>query len=320
MRLLRTIPYAEGGGLADEIRALAGQIGDADARFAELRFKIHAMLEPGDADAVDRYADRSSATLAEQARSLATKIRTYYSPATRLEQLEKLQRRISDGGTRSAIDAFLQVDRADIPLTVRAGVRVLVSAEKALIENRRSRYQDQNLYLLHAMSLIDEASVGLTSPMNDIALSRQEGLELALMLVHGARAVGMLSPRESDTAAEALAMMQTGTQATYLQSLDRFRRVLDWARAKVLAEIGLALRRYVEVEPRSANVVDDMLRSSVMLPLATLINRLVADAEGLRGGNRLVGGSGILRGREPGCGHRSFTGSQRRDESRRPAP
>ncbi|MEL6546942.1 MAG: hypothetical protein AAFQ82_20110, partial [Myxococcota bacterium] len=56
LRLIRALPYGRQGSMADQIRSLAGVIGDADPGFAELRFKIHAMPEPSDIDDVDAYA------------------------------------------------------------------------------------------------------------------------------------------------------------------------------------------------------------------------------------------------------------------------
>ncbi|MEZ4273188.1 MAG: hypothetical protein R3C68_17665 [Myxococcota bacterium] len=54
-------------------------------------------------------------------------------------------------------------------------------------------------------------------------------------------------------------------------------------------------------------MVDDILRSGVMLPLSVLVNRLVVDAESLRdSGDQVLGSqnnvSAHLRGESPGLG------------------
>ena len=57
IRAMRASAYGKGGSRADEVRALAGVIGDADMHgFGDLRFKIHAMPEPSDIERVEAYA------------------------------------------------------------------------------------------------------------------------------------------------------------------------------------------------------------------------------------------------------------------------
>ena len=51
------------------------------------------------------------------------------------------------------------------------------------------------------------------------------------------------------------------------------------------------LARYVALDPRAAQFVDDVLRGSVMLPLADVAGRLARDAESLSGLTHSIFGS-----------------------------
>jgi hypothetical protein len=136
-------------------------------------------------------------------------------------------------------------------------------------------------------------------------MSRAEGLEAVDLLVRSAWLLGWLSARELGAAWGALGQMRSGSPEMYTQGVRQLTRVLEWARAGLMAELGAPLLRYQAVEAGARGVLDDQLRGSVMLPLAAVLDRLVTDAERVRGGgHRLLGMPGVstasLRGENPG--------------------
>ncbi len=305
VRATRALPYGRTGSLADEIRALAGVIGDADEDFAELRFKIHAMPEPRDIDGVRAYIATKGAdsVLAEQARELVGKMTTYYNPASRVARLKEVRRWIWHAGCKKLIADFVAIDPSNTLKLLRDGTALMGYAADLLAETYNPKQGERNLLLLHTMALVEELWVAVVAPLAEVELSREEGMQLLKTLLKAAGHLGMLSSRELEMVYQDLEGA-TASTAAYVAAIDRLSRVLMWARARVLADLGLALPRYRSLEPKTAHVVDDILRSGVMLPLAGLIDRLSRDAESLQTGGHQLRGLNVrgarVRGENPG--------------------
>lgn len=304
VRLVRSLPYGENSGLADQIRALASEIGDADSAFAELRFKIHAMPEPSDIVGVDAYVAAATGENADKAKDLAAKMRRHYDPVSRLDRLRSVRRWVRNKPTQVAIDAFVATQPDDAVALVDAGLALMETAEHALTPSTDSAIGERNLLLLHIMALVEELWIGITADLASRPMSRQHALEVALKLTRGARILGYLSAREQETATESLVRMQRATPKDFVAGLRQASRILDWGRARLLADFGLPLSRYRLVEPRSMGLIDDILRGGVMLPIATVLDRLTSDCERLVGGGHVLIGveaaSPIMRGENPG--------------------
>ncbi|MEE8410459.1 MAG: PEP/pyruvate-binding domain-containing protein [Myxococcota bacterium] len=306
VRLIRAMPYGAGGSLADEVRAMAGQIGDEDMEgFGDLRFKIHAMPEPADIEAVEAYAKAKGGELGQRAATLASKMKAYYDPSERVSRLETVRRLTHDGATKKAIDAFLALDFEDGAALVHVGAELIETADKAIRAGTTDQQGERNLLLLHIMELIEELWIGATADLRQRPMKRDEALALMRDLLRSAQALGWLSGRENEAAQAAVERMATGVPTEYAAGYDHLERVLEWGRARLLADLGLALNRYESVEPRARNVIDDQLRSSLMLPMAAVLDRLSADINKLRGGgHELLGLEGArdaaMRGENPG--------------------
>ncbi len=304
IRLSRTLPYGRGNeNMAAEIRALAAQIGDADKSFATLRFKIHAAPEPQDLPAVEAWiAEQPAGELKTVAENLAAAMRKYYDPQTRTARLVEVKKWVHDKPTKAAIDAFAQTDMRDARALIDAGLVLMQTADKAVRPN--TTVPERNLLLLHVIGLVEEIWIGTTADLASRPSSRQQLLADLGKLLQGARLAGLLSARELETAQGLTAQLQKGELAPYVEGAGKLQRVLEWARARLLFQLGLPLERYQAVEPQAAAVVDDILRSGAALPLAALLDRLSLDADKLRGGgHRLFGvtaAAASLRGENPG--------------------
>ncbi|MBI5511760.1 MAG: hypothetical protein HY903_23640 [Deltaproteobacteria bacterium] len=306
VRMIRAMPYGKRSMVADDIRALAAILGDADTKgFGELRFKIHAMPEPSDIDKVAAYVTTATADLAVKANELVDKMRVYYTPAHRLERLKEIKQWIHDPATKKTIDKLLATDTSSGPDLVRVGAELIATADKVIVAGSSSRQGERNLLLLHAMAMVEEMWVAVTADLTKRPLSRAQAIELTAELVRAGQSLGWFSPREKDALAAALAGMSSGEPAAYVGAVKVLSRALEWARARLLGDLGIPLERYAAVEPRARGVIDDQLRGSMMLPFAALVDRLTTDVEQIKGGgHRLVGlegvGTGSLRGENSG--------------------
>jgi len=305
MRLMRALPYGRGGdALADQIRTLAATLGDADQAFASLRFKIHAAPEPADVASVEAYAAQASGENAPVAAALAAAMRSYYEPTSRVARLQAVRGWLPKSEVRSAIDAFVATPATETDALLQRGLAVIEAAAVIVWPTDDPKRSERNLLALHSMGLVEELWLPTAAALATRPTTRAALLGDAELLVRAAWRVGLLSQRERDAAQGDLGHMRSGKVDEYVRAAARLGRVLEWSRARVADELGLALRRYQAVEPRAAAIVDDVLRSGVMLPLAAVLDRVAADAARLRGGgHRLVGLTAenvVLRGENPG--------------------
>ncbi len=306
LRLIRALPYGRQGSTADEIRSLAGVIGDADPAFADLRFKIHAMPEPSDIKDVEAYSDRTAdPERKKQATELVEKMRRYYDAEQRIERLTQVRQWIRSDEVKEQIDRFAAIEGSDTQSLIREGAKLIEIAEANLREDSSYVQGERNLLLLHVMELVEQLWIGVTADLSRRTLTRAEALDTLGIFVEAARRLGYLSALERDSAMEAVEQMRRSSPEAYAAGLEQASRILEWARARVAADVALPLERYEQIEPRAVGVIDDILRSGVMLPAAKVLDRLALDAEGLRGGgHKLLGMNGIgtasLRGENAG--------------------
>ncbi|MBC7792845.1 MAG: hypothetical protein H7Z43_03985, partial [Clostridia bacterium] len=307
IRLIDAMPYGQQGSLAGTVRDQAALLGDADPMFAPIRFKIHAAPEPSDIAVVEAYAKRTkNPDFASQAQELAGTLRKHFDPSARLERLQAVKKWIRNSAVKGKIDVFSKLTAKDTLQLITAGLDLIETAQAFLAESADPRQGERNLLLLHTMGLVEELWVGVTADLTRMDLTRAQILDVFSQLLAAGKALGYLAPREVDSATSALTSMKSGVIKDYIGGVQQAERLLEWARARIYADVGLALERYQAVEPSADSVVDDVLRSGVMLPLAASLDRLSTDAENLRGGGHRVVGMGSdvqssgLRGENPG--------------------
>ncbi|MFH1723689.1 MAG: PEP/pyruvate-binding domain-containing protein [Elusimicrobiota bacterium] len=299
VRLARSMPGGADASLADEIRALAAKIADKDPAFQGMRSKIHSIMEPGDASAVLSYSETAPAA-APAARELAEKIRAYYDPRQLRDRLRRIRRFLPDRGIAGLIDELVSAE-ADVFERIRIVEELLTLADRALGQ-AASRTDGTRLHLIQLMSALEDVLASTTAQLRGASMFRLQAVETAQRLSRCARALGLLSPRELEAARPVIGRMRTGGGADYVAGHRQLIRTAEWARALVLSELGIPIGRYVLAEGRAAQVVDELLRSGVMLPLAAIIDRIGADLYSLRGGNHRVYGvkGAAVRGENPG--------------------
>lgn len=291
IRLIHAMPYGQQGSTASLVRDQAAVLGDLDPMFAPIRFKVHAAPEPADIASVEAYARKTkNSDFAKQAQELAATLRKHFDASARLERLQNVKKWVRDDGTKRQIDAFSKLTSKDTFALIEAGGRLIQTAEAALAESNHPRQGERNLLLLHTMQLVEELWVGVTADLTRMPMTRAQTLAVFSNLISSAKSLGYLSQRELINAQAAVGRMNSGNATEYIAGVAQAERVLSWARARIYADVGMALDRYQAVEPRAENVIDDILRSGVMLPIAVTLDRLASDAEALRGGgHRLIG-------------------------------
>jgi hypothetical protein len=301
LRLIRALPYGPRDARVDELRGLASRIGDLDPGFQALRAKIHSAPSPEDAAAVTAYARRAPEATRALAQTLQAELQTYYTPGRWKDNLRSVLERVQDRPTRAAAKAFLAAEAPDAVLLT--GRDLLLALDATFGKGRSDRVASRNLLLLYAMTLVEERMLGTTAPLAAQAYARGRVLDLTRAILDSLPVLGLASGSELPAVAEVHVLLSSGAAASQAEGTARALRLLEWVRARHVADFGLALARYQVAEPEVGALLDDLMRSSVLLPLATLLDRLNRDVERLRGGGHLIRGlegRWTVRGENPG--------------------
>ena len=299
IRLLRALPYESDSSLGDQIRAAATVIGDDDPKFEPIRAKIHSMPEASDADRVRRYQASANTTNAARAGELADAIRRRFDLATRRDHLTKLAKRIRDKPTATGVRG-LASRSGDARALIQHGTTVIRAAHRALASETNAT---RRLVLIDVLAQTEALWVGATAGLATARLTRSESLDLADNLLEGMLGLGLLSERETHSARASVAAARSTSASQYATGVADIARALEWARARVVSDLWVPQRRYQLVEPHAYEVIDDVLRSSALLPLAAILDRLTDDVERMRaGGHRIEGVKNVsgVRGDNPG--------------------
>lgn len=300
VRLIRALPLMADSTLADEIRSLATTISDADAAFMPTRFKIHSYLDPQDAMAVRALIPTLGEENQLKAKELASKIDAYYHPQRNLERLQRAERLVQDQQVKKAFKSLMSIDRQNVLPFVREVVSLIDACDHAL----HTQNHKQQVALLYTMKLAKDLLVDTTLSLHTSKFSRKNAMILTEQLLVAARGLGVLSQREFESATVDIHVMLANTNSRdYFQALDHLSRVVEWSRARAIANLGIPLARYRAVEPRADTVIDHVLRSGVMLPLGILLDRLIQDFDRLRGSGHDLRGiqfNAAIQGENPG--------------------
>jgi hypothetical protein len=303
IQLSRALPFSGNGPDAQVIRDLATDLSERDRRFLPLRARIHGQPSADDAPAVRRYADRRSGALAADALRLARLIETVYSAEGRRRRFERLQARASVPALEPALEAFLAAERADE--RVRMGRHLLAECDRALSKADPAR----SAALLGIMGLTNQVLAETTAALRTAPLTRTEGLRLVEASLDAALLLGGLSEREVGALRPHLHRSKRQLPpAVYARAIDELGKSLEWARARYLVDFGPALGRYQAIEPAAFGVLDEALRTGVVLALGALLDRFAADVESLRSGGHVLPelSPAAVRGENPGLARGTF--------------
>ncbi|MEZ5032600.1 MAG: PEP/pyruvate-binding domain-containing protein [Saprospiraceae bacterium] len=302
----RDIPHAADNQVAQRIRANSRAIADTLPSFMDLRVKIHGRPDATDLEKTRAFYNRNKKNLipyvSDLFEALIADLEIRYKPLTQAD-LDQYTKRFPKGSAlREQYKRFL------VDFQKEKGV-----AQKSLL------LADQLLHLRDHMSdsippKARLACLDLSLTLEDALLqhlakwtptSLQDRFVKVRCLAQVAAATGFLERWEWDLASESLRV--DTSQAITLGQLQAFTRqaqaVVEWGTGMVRATYGEVVRQYAAFEPLANGYPDDIVRSSVLLPLgqevAVLAGRY-AEAAGLA--NQVMGipGANGLRGLNPG--------------------
>ncbi len=304
---VRVLPHGAGFDRTGSIRRLSQEIAEADPSFERQRISIHTNPGPGDIDRTSEWiaaARRRNAdpTVLAAAETLLTELENLYGDGD--DWLVPARTEMRRDPAWPQIEALL-TDLAEVSELEACGrlARALLLLREAV---EGSSDGARNLARLDLSIAVERQLVKASFAVLDREmLSRGDLLRLSEQLLVGVYGCGLLSPRERAAVADQLGAVASASgvsPAEYGDAIQGLRRVPNWCMATVRFTFAEALVAYGALEPEALRLVDDILRGSPMLPLATATTSLAGDADRLDGvAHRLFGTrySGVL-GLNPG--------------------
>ncbi len=307
-------------GVGDEqnthaIRNLATEIAEIDEGFLRIRIKIHSFPSRDDIATVERYLQgrRQDEATRGKLTELRDRLRAYYDAARSAETLARYRRQLR-GAFRDELTALEQAYRArqlDDVFALLADLAPRVRTSVATTPNGRQAALLMDLASsLHEQAIVVSQDLAMAWSAPAARTVRLDRVGRLIMLAHGA---GYLSPRERDaltTARQRLTDNGGLTALDYRRSITYLGRSLDWASATVRATFGPVIQHYLGFEPRAAELIDALLRGSILLPLSQELDRLGADADRMLGTSHVLVDQDVnqgLRGLNPGVALRPLS-------------
>jgi hypothetical protein len=276
------VPHGTADSTVRRIRALAQSAAEKDLRFNPIRIKIHNRPGPEDFGAVERFLVERNPE--GPARELLTELAGLLRQRqTRQigDRIPDLQKRLAGSPVLPGLAALAAALRGNPEAAFSAGAALSLDIRRQVTTGADGR---RNLELLDLNALLQDRAFETASHLP--AASRRSQLHLLLDSLRYATGAGLLSMRQLEALeAEAQSLEKTPAPEAqaYYQSVRYLARSTEWCRATAAKDFGPVARHYQDVEPKAAGLVDQILRSSVALPLAARLDPLVADA------NRAVG-------------------------------
>ncbi len=285
------VPHGTGEDLTRVIRRNAQNIAEKDRSFERLRVETHSSPSASTAERVRAWAaaGRRDPELLRDAASLADELDRLYGSAGRAERLAAARKRLARFSRAASIAERLRPIEGEKDLAKLKRLSSAMRALRGLISDRSStpELRLESFDLLREL----EAEVRVLSGESTVGkqLSRATLLSLAAALNDAAYGTGLLSSGEHVAVAASLAQTEGEKSISLEEYVSRTRTlnlVNSWAVGSVRYAFADVLVRYSALEPRAAHFVDDLLRGSVMLPLAEVSGRLLSDAQRLAGVQR----------------------------------
>lgn len=308
-RLVAAVPHTSLGaeGLMDRIRGAATEIAQLDPDFQPVRVRIHSVPSPADIGLVATHLARAApgSELRTKLEQLHRDLVAQYDPERALATLAAYEARL-DGELGGGIARLRSAVARGNPEAVFTAITDLAPEVRARVEEGRDGARIVDLIDLGLA--LQERAVALSAELSaaGAGASRSDAIRRLGRYADLAYGAGYLSHREREAfraEADALIARGTTTAGAYKASLGYLARSIDWAAGTVRGTFTPVLERYALVEPASAQLPDALLRGSVLLPMAAVLDVLQEDADRTLGATHDVLGmprASGLRGLNPG--------------------
>ena len=300
----KTIPHGNDDDRSQRVRALSKSIADNYSKFMDLRIKIHGQPSaedlPNSRAFFEKHGDKLSQRDRTDFEAMLADMEVLYAPVN-IQSLRSFQNLIPAGAVRTAVEELIRdYDRlpdAASRVTALAEMLATIRDESTAFGSARGRLALLDLSNILEGMLLREIPEWTPVTVGQTAAKNCE-------LVTAAYGTGFINPAEREKLAVHLPVEQS--LVTWQQLSDHLsaaQRAVEWGAGTVRGVFYDVVSQYSEFEPLAYGYYDDIIRSSVLLPLGTNIGKLseyLASTAGLRNEALDLENGNQIRGINPG--------------------
>lgn len=282
--MVRVLPHHGGSDKTREVRRLSLELAELRKSFEPIRVQIHNAPSAQDLGRTKTWLEAEAmgaadAKVLEKGKTLLIELEALYGPARDwvgegLKQLSAAPAAWAWATRLAPLPKLAGEARVELLATALADSRALVEAS----EDPATSLTVLDMTLDVERELMRAALDLVRKPGNP----RRRLLTLARQLVAAAHGAGFYSAREAAAlTAPVVAMLADPAPglARYQEVIRTLGRASAWGLGSVRQAFAEPLVRYGALEPRALKFVDDVVRSSVLLPLSELVAALTADLD-----------------------------------------
>ena len=279
---VRFVPHGREDAPISEMRQLALTIAEKDKNFENLRIKIHARPELGDADQVRAYAKkRGIAELTNDYEHLAKTIEEVYQPQDVRPTVNSLVKQVRNKNLKSQLkkDAGLLEKETDTAAYFGAVSRLMATLRNSVTKTDRT---STRLAMLDTSLVLEDdlyrSGNELRAKLSET--SRRQRLQWLGYCSDTLFGVGLISSRQQQALQDNFeTLLKSNPQLIdYQAGLEYAARVPEWADRHLRFHFLESVSRLETIEPLTRRYVHDRLRGSLLLLYSSILDSLITDA------------------------------------------
>ena len=300
----KSIPHGNDDDRSQRVRALSKSIADNYSKFMDLRIKIHGQPAaedlPNSRAFFEKHGEKMSRRDRADFEAMLADMEVLYAPVD-IQSLNQYRNRIPEGAVRTELDELIRLYEKlpDAASRVTALAEMLASIRRGATSFGSARGRLALLDLSNVLEgmLLREIPEWEPQTVGETAAKNCE-------LVTAALGTGFVSPTEHEKLAAHLPVEQR--LVTWQQLSDHLaaaQRAVEWGAGTVRGVFYDVVSQYSEFEPLAYGYYDDIIRSSVLLPLGNNIGKLseyLATTAGLSNSVLDLENGNQIRGINPG--------------------
>ncbi|MBU1343181.1 MAG: PEP/pyruvate-binding domain-containing protein [Proteobacteria bacterium] len=299
------------------IRAVSGTLSDQIPGFMDLRVKIHGQPDSGDLLKVKIFWEKNRAVLDEKQANLFKSL---------VENLEAVYSFSASASLKKLMTAKIaQIpELSDSMKSLSRSMDLIDKPVEGFFVSASNPYEDMADLLLTIRTLVLTARPDMRLPLMDLSLEIErvlfssignyhtrtlaQLLEKCRILAKAAAGCGYMEKWEW-AAADAYGLKKPDGTLAFRQfqiMVEQVRRIVDWGTLMIRSTYLPQIILYSQFEPKAHGLLDDRIRSSVLLPLGEAVGKLTRFAQEAAGvSHQLPAGvqPQSVRGLNPGLAH-----------------
>ncbi|MFH2032714.1 MAG: PEP/pyruvate-binding domain-containing protein [Bacteroidota bacterium] len=306
---LKSIPHRGDDNLAQNVRAISKNLSDLFPSFMNIRVKIHGQPEEADIQLVQNFLDKNRNSFkpdqTSEFEALISEMKKAFPPVD-LNMLKKYTNSLGKNSTirvelEKLITNYSGKSSPEIIPQKLKQVSIMLSGIRQAIESEKAT--KRKLYLFEISLILENVLQREIDKWNTNDL--KSVLEKNYCLAQAAAGAGYLENWEWNSIKYLIAPPATDSISilSLVQKIEMSKKAVEWGASLINAYYKKDVEVFTEFEPLTVTFLDDMIRSTILLPFGNLVGKLsdyAADYSGLRNNVLGIEDQNRIRGLNPG--------------------